>query len=371
MLLASVWTSIIISHLERYKMTNLQRNTAEYDLSNNVEQQRRNNHRRIFIEMSRKSLPYQIIKYVLLILNIMIVATTAIISIIVSLLPSIIYEKKLQFDNISQFFRTGNILFNEQAHSQMNINKKYDDPMMVHENDIIRLTAQEIDNIRLIRFVILGLAAMIILNQTLSVFGLFKERSFYILISTVIIGLIGQLSLFVLPASIFILITIHIIFSLCYVITLNHLNLMAKESNRKTRSPSRSSIYDLPTSKHCCCRCKTCICNHPIDTGGKQTYQNVSSYYYGSLGRKNRDSRQIGQYQSIIPSTAIKSPPNDNFYAQRLPYRASPFKPAKISGNLNLIDRSQSIYPNSSPRKELIPIGNYFEFERSKNSNII
>lgn len=350
---------------------NAQRINAEYDLSNNIEQQRRNNHRRIFIEMSRKSLPYQIIKYVLLILNIMIVATTAIISIIVSLLPSIIYEKKLQFDNISQFFRTGNILFNEQ-HSSMNINKKYDESMMVNENDIIRLTAQEIDNIRLIRFIILGLAAMIILNQTLSVFGLFKERSFYILISTVIIGLIGQLSLFVLPASIFILITIHTIFSLCYVITLNHLNLMAKESNRKTRSPSRSSIYDLPTSKHCCCRCKTCSCNYPMDTGGKQSYQNVSPYYYGSLGRKNRDSRQMfGQYQSIIPSTTIKSSTNDNFYAQRLPYRASPFKPAKISANLNLIDRGQSVYSNSAPRKELIPIGSYFEFERSKDSNII
>ncbi|OTF81418.1 hypothetical protein BLA29_002460 [Euroglyphus maynei] len=311
----------------------------------------------------------------------MIVATTAIVTITVCLLPTIIYEKKLALDNASAFIRTGNL-------QQFNHNRR-----SLNENELIQLSTQEIDTIRLVRYFILALSSLIILNQTLAVYGLFKERSLHILISTVVIGLIGQLSLFALPASIFILITIYLIFSITYVIILNHVNQMVRQQVT-TRAPSIE-----PSQRTCCCRCKSCQCMattnqsvgstivdnvlvnrkasfhaNPSPQPSSSSYPNNQvPYYYGSLGRgksRNPESRPGSISQSI---TVAKN--NENIYAQRPPIyhqsRSPGLRPTNKFSNMNLVD---TISGGFQSRKEMTPTPittNFFAFEMSKDTDII
>lgn len=344
--------------------------------------------RNFFQIISRNSMPFQIVKYVLLILNIMIVATTAIVTIIVCLLPTIIYEKKLALDNASAFLRTGNL-------QQLNYNRQ-----SLDENELIQLSTQEIDTIRLVRYFILALSSLIILNQTLAVYGLFKERSFHILISTVVIGLIGQLSLFALPASIFILITIHLIFSISYVIILNHLNQMASDPKIRQQATSRAPSIE-PSQRTCCCRCKSCLCtvttnqsvgstivdnvlvNRKASFHANQLSQPSSSsypnnqvpYYYGSLGRgksRNPESRPGSISQSI---NVAKN--NENIYAQRPPIyhhsqtRSPGLRPNNKSSNMNLVEPISGGFQSRKEMTPTPPTTNYFAFEMSKDTDII
>src|SRR5699024_77211 len=105
--------------------------------------------------------------------------------------------------------------------------------------------------------------ACIILNQTLAVYGLFREKSCYILISCTFIGLVGQLTLFMLPAPIFLLIFLYLVFCVAFVIQLGHLDSLAKQPLPSMRSVSRASSLEpqICSSKACCCRCKGCLCN--------------------------------------------------------------------------------------------------------------
>lgn len=351
----------------------------------------RHQQRNLFQLISRNSMPFQIVKYVLLILNIMIVATTAIVTIIVCLLPTIIYEKKLALDNASAFLKTGNL----QQQQQLNYDRR-----SLDEHELIQLSAQEIDTIRLVRYFILALSSLIILNQTLAVYGLFKERSFNILISTVVIGLIGQLSLFVLPASIFILITIYLIFSISYVIILNHLNLMVREPQIRQQVTSRAPSIE-PSQRTCCCRCKSCQCmnvmtnqsvgsaiidnvlvnrkasihtNHLPQPSSSSYPNNQFPYYYGSLGRGKSRNAEL-RPGSINQSTSVAN--SENIYAQRPPIhhhshsRSPGLRPTNKCSNMNLVD---TISGGFQSRKEMTPTPtttNYFAFEMSKDTDII
>ncbi|XP_046910845.1 uncharacterized protein LOC124492094 [Dermatophagoides farinae] len=351
----------------------------------------RHQQRNLFQLISRNSMPFQIVKYVLLILNIMIVATTAIVTIIVCLLPTIIYEKKLALDNASAFLKTGNL----QQQQQLNYDRR-----SLDEHELIQLSAQEIDTIRLVRYFILALSSLIILNQTLAVYGLFKERSFNILISTVVIGLIGQLSLFVLPASIFILITIYLIFSISYVIILNHLNLMVREPQIRQQVTSRAPSIE-PSQRTCCCRCKSCQCmnvmtnqsvgsaiidnvlvnrkasihtNHLPQPSSSSYPNNQVPYYYGSLGRGKSRNAEL-RPGSINQSTSVAN--SENIYAQRPPIhhhshsRSPGLRPTNKCSNMNLVD---TISGGFQSRKEMTPTPtttNYFAFEMSKDTDII
>ena len=350
----------------------------------------RHQQRNLFQLISRNSMPFQIVKYVLLILNIMIVATTAIVTIIVCLLPTIIYEKKLALDNASAFLKTGNL----QQQQQLNYDRR-----SLDEHELIQLSAQEIDTIRLVRYFILALSSLIILNQTLAVYGLFKERSFNILISTVVIGLIGQLSLFVLPASIFILITIHLIFSISYVIILNHLNLMVREPQIRQQVTSRASSIE-PSQRTCCCRCKSCLCtvttnqsvgstivdnvlvNRKASFHANQLSQPSSSsypnnqvpYYYGSLGRGKSRNAEL-RPGSINQSTSVAN--NENIYSQRPPIhhhshsRSPGLRPTNKCSNMNLVDTISGGFQSRKEMTPTPPTTNYFAFEMSKDTDII
>ena len=173
---------------------------------------------------------------------------------------------------------------------------------------------------------------------------------------------------------------------MAFVIQLGHLDSLAKQPLPSMRSVSRASSLEpqICSSKACCCRCKGCLCNQTatnvpitatINPNRKtsmpitQPSQNVP-YYYGSLGRKSRESRvYLSQLQ------AMKSDPvNDIIYAQ--PRQPAPrmattnnatLKPGTKFTNLSM-DNYKS--PYATVRRESTGY-NYANLDRVNNSTMI
>lgn len=343
-------------------------------------------------EMSRNSVPFQVVKYILLILNISIVTTTAIVTIIVCLLPTIIYEKKLSVESALNFIETGNLI-PEKHRKQASFPNGYSEEQKAN---LVQLTAQEVDTIRFIRYLILGLSAVIILNQTLAVYGLFRERSCYILLSSTFIGLVGQLSLFVLPAPIFLLIVLYLVFSISYVILINHLDSKAKNLSLSNGRSSVSRMSSLEpqmcgASKVCCCRCKGCLCtptslappamtatinpnrktSMPYMAPVSALHPNPSvPYYYGSLGRKSRESRL---YLSQLQAAAAAKPDiSSDIYGHRIdPRQVNPASTSlKTSNKFTNLGMDNFKSPYSTVRRDSSGY-NYANLERLNNSTMI
>lgn len=350
-------------------------------------------------ELSRKSVPYQVVKYILLLLNIMIVSSTAIVTVIICLLPTIIYEKKLSVESALNFFETGTFMNEKTDRTKLSSSssRSFDQ----QEADLVKLSSQEVETIRIIRFVILGLSAGVILNQTVAVYGLFRERTCYILLSSTFIGLVGQLSLFVLPATIFLLIVLYLTFSITFVVLLHHLDSLAKLGPQMGRSVSRASSLE-PFGKTCCCRCRGCLCSSMTFGGGPPQPQpmptatinanrktsipysqqqqtaplnhvvNPVPYYYGSLGRKSRESRMyLSQLQAMKPETGM---PNDPYGQQRSRLNSNAMgtgtqlKPSNKFANLSVENSFKS--PYGTVRRESAGY-NYANLDRFNNSTMI
>lgn len=345
--------------------------------------------RQKFSIIAPKSVLYQTIKYVLLILNIMIVTTTAIVTIIVCLLPSIINEKKRTIENVLSFIQTGNVIIaNDLQSSELSINNDgHNSNQRILNDEQQKLSSEDIETIRHIRYIILGLSACIILNQTLAVYGLFREQTCHVLISCVIIGLIGQLSLFILPGAVFHLILLYLIVSIGYVIQLGHLNSITKQPPPvSTRTTSRaSSVEPFGTNKgSCCCRCKGCMCGGPIpaivtpiNTNHRKCSMPVQSnqaatsanipYYYGSLGRKSRETKQfLNQLQTMRPDPEIYGGPrilNRNNMTNQSFFKSN--NKMHNQANLNL---DNYLYGNLNRD---VPNYGYVALERDNNSTMI
>lgn len=308
---------------------------------------------------SRRSQAYQIVKYMLLILNIMIVTTTAMVTIIVCLIPNIIHEKRLVIENAISFFQTGNLSIEPDHGGQFQL----------------RSPLSELEIVRLVRYAILGLSALILINQSIAAYGLFRERSCPILASTTFIGVIGQLSLYVLPASVFLIILLYLMFSISYVILLNHL-----QAKQPPRASSRASSIE-PTYRGCCCRCKGCVCTTTtaattfqqslmpatINPSRKTSIQSNSNtpYYYGSLGRRGRDTRMILN-QLEQANKEIYSVPR-----QRIANTATTLRPSNKFSNLNADSNSANVYAAGGGVRRGSIGYNYVPFERAKDSIIM
>lgn len=358
------------------------------------------------LELSRRSAPYQVVKYILLLLNIMVVASTAIVTIIICLLPTIIYEKKLSVESALSFFETGTLAQTkaDRGSSRTSFEQQ--------ESDLAKLSTQEVETIRIIRYIILGLAGGIIINQTLAVYGLFCERSCYILLSSTFLGLVGQLSLFVLPATIFLLIVLYLIFSITFVVQLHHFESLAKLPHQTGRSVSRASSLE-PYGKTCCCRCRGCLCSsmsfggppqpQPMPTATinasrktsipysqqqqqqqqQQQHQpaqlnhvvNPVPYYYGSLGRKTRESRMyLSQLQAAMKQNEGVAMPGDVYGGQqrnRLNSNSNMPNQLKPSNKFaNLAAENSFKNPYGTVRRESSGY-NYANIDRFNNSTMI
>lgn len=215
-----------------------------------------------------KMVSYQVVKYILLMLNIMLVTTTAILIVIVCLLP---------------IMRT-------------NSGTNYEAQVI---NLVRCLSIYEIDTIRIFRHAVLGISAAIIINQSLAVYGLFRERPGLIMFSTTLLGMLTQVIIFVLPTNAFLLLLVYIVLSIVYIVLLNRILEMTKSASRTGRSSNATGM--LEQQKTCGCRCTptnsyyqpaTIISPTRKPSMPGQYYQSGgASYYYGSLGRRAREPR--------------------------------------------------------------------------------
>ena len=215
----------------------------------------------------------------------MIATTTASVTIIICLIPNIINEKREVIEDAINFYETGCL-------SRI-------DPETSIVTNHQQTGLSKLDIVSILRYIIIAISGLIILNQSLAVYGLFREKSCPILASTTFIGLIGQLSIYVLPSSIFITILLYIVLSISFVIMLNHIE---SQSKHPVRANSRAPSVDPQNrcNKVCCCRCKSCLCTSSmyqpqcnaavtatINPSRKTSIQSQAypnpPYYYGSL----------------------------------------------------------------------------------------
>ena len=213
-----------------------------------------------FIYLSQRSVLYQSLKYLILTLNIFLVSTCSIISIIVCLIPSAIIERKNAVEKAINSLQSGNI---SQVIMSTIANSSED-----HQHDS--------DSGRFIRYLTLVAAILVIFNQTLNVFGLFHDQICIILVSSIFLAIIGQIGLFVLPNSAFILILIFIIACILLIVEMANLKRQVRESLKA--KPFNASYRKAAT-------CESCRNSFPAAT------KPMPTQYYGSLGRRPQESR--------------------------------------------------------------------------------